>query len=194
MGCIQSSDGKYKLHKSELLMDNQWHRDRVSSVQFCFQTNTNTSSLANQLTVTNDQEIDTSHFTRPREILGIGGFGLVRKVQKATGYDQNTIYAMKSISKGMVISRQSGLAAVMTELKTLILLNDCPLICHLQYAFQDDHQLYMIFDYASGGDLRYNLRKCPGYHFSERLSKIIILQTFLALEFCHSRNILHRGM
>lgn len=189
MGCIQSNDHRKKKDSSHPFTDHQ----KQHKLGFCCHQETTNASLTMCNDTINTLEIDLSHFTKPRELLGIGGFGLVRKIQKLTGHDRNKIYAMKSINKGMVLTRQSGVTAVMTELKTLILLNDYEGICRLHYAFQDSHHLYMIMDYASAGDLRFNLKKCPGFRFTERLSKIFILQTLLALEFCHSRNILHRG-
>jgi serine/threonine protein kinase len=183
MGCVQSTDNKENKYSSSgsCCQQEQNQETHISSVY---------NDCENSI---NSVEIDLSHFQRPKEVLGIGGFGLVRKVLKTTGSDRGSTYALKSINKGMILSRQSGITAVMTELKTLILVDDCDFICRLHYAFQDDSQLYMIMDYALGGDLRYNLRKSPNYKFSERLSKVFIIQALIALDFCHSRNILHRG-
>lgn len=141
----------------------------------------------------NDLEVDLSHFSQPKEILGIGGFGIVRRVEKITCSDHGKNYAMKSISKQTVLSRPSGTRAVMTELKTLILISNCEHICGLKYAFQDDSFLYMIFEYASGGDMRYNLRKAHQCRFNESVSKLIIRQVIAAIQHCHNSFILHRG-
>lgn len=141
----------------------------------------------------NESEVDLSHFSQPKEILGIGGFGIVRRVVKTTGSDNGKSYAMKCISKQTVLSRPSGARAVMTELKALILISNCEHICGLKYAFQDDSFLYMIVEYAGGGDMRYNLRKAHQYRFSERFSKLIIRQVISAIHYCHNSFILHRG-
>lgn len=141
----------------------------------------------------NEIEIDLTHFTAPKEILGIGGFGVVRRVIKNTCADGGSSYAMKSIAKATILARPSGAAAVMTELKALVLVRNSEYICNLQYAFQDEAFLYMIFEYAIGGDMRFNLRKAHNYRFSETLSKMIIRQVFLALDHCHNCSILHRG-
>lgn len=141
----------------------------------------------------NEVELDLTHFSKPKELLGIGGFGLVRRITKLTGYDAGQHYAIKSINKSMVLARHSGTIAVMTELRTLIILEDCDYICRLNYAFQDKNQLYMVLDYASGGDMRFNLRRASMFRFSERLSKIFIMQALIALDHCHRRSILHRG-
>lgn len=144
-------------------------------------------------TPVNELEIDLSHFSSAKEILGIGGFGIVRRVVKLTCHDAGKNYALKSISKQTVLSRPSGTRAVMTELKALIMISHCDHICALKYAFQDEFFLYMVIEYASGGDMRYNLRKAPQYHFSESISKLIIRQVIMAVQHCHNSYILHRG-
>ena len=35
----------------------------------------------------------------------------------------------------------------------------CRFITNLKFAFQDTENLYLVFDYLSGGDLRYHLNK-----------------------------------
>lgn len=142
----------------------------------------------------NEQEVDLSHFSTPHEVLGIGGFGLVRKVVKISGWDAGSIYAAKTTSKASILARSTGLQAMATELKTLILLEGCEHICHLHYAFQDSQHLYYILDYAIGGDMRYNMRRCSHFRFPEALAKLFIKQVLLALQHCHTRSILHRDI
>jgi serine/threonine protein kinase len=150
-------------------------------------------TMASEPTTFNDTEVDLSHFSVCPHILGLGGFGMVRKVTKLTGTDSYQSYALKSMSKGMVLARQTGIAAVMTELKALIMVEDCEFICRLHYAFQDEAHLYMVMDYAACGDLRYNLRLSPLQRFSESLSRVFVHQILSALHHCHLRAILHRG-
>lgn len=163
----------------------------VGSHMICIK-DTQTSNSLPTLPI-NEMEVDLSHFSTPKEILGIGGFGIVRRVVKSTCSDIGMSYALKSISKQTVLSRPSGTRAVMTELKALIMISDCEHICSLKYAFQDDSFLYMVIEYCSGGDMRYNLRKAPQYRFSETTSKIIIRQVISAVQHCHNSYILHRG-
>lgn len=160
-----------------------------SSFNCCRQDETSSSSTS----CINEVEVDMSHFTKPKEILGIGGFGMVRRVTKITGYDSGKDYALKSMAKGMVLSRHSGCAAVMAELRALVILDDCDYICRIHYAYQDKSHLYMVLDYAAGGDMRYNLRKAPNFKYSENFARLVIHQVFLALDHCHRCSILHRG-
>jgi hypothetical protein len=141
----------------------------------------------------NEVEVDLSHFSAPKEILGIGGFGIVRRVVKNTCSDAGVSYALKSISKQTVLSLPSGTRAVLTELKALIMISNFEQICGLKYAFQDDSFLYMVVEYAIGGDMRYNLRKAPLGRFSEDVSKVVIRQVISAVQHCHNCCILHRG-
>ena len=164
----------------------------ISSSNFCF-SNTDTASTSISCGVINETEVDMSHFSKPKEILGIGGFGMVRRITKLTGEDANKDYAIKSMAKAMILSRHSGSVSVMTELRALVILDDCDYICRLHYAFQDKAQLYMVLDCAIGGDMRYNLRKVSLFRFSESFSRIVIHQVLLALDHCHKCSILHRG-
>jgi hypothetical protein len=146
MGCVQSMDDNHNNSNSLHHQSQSPSKKHLWCLSTHQETTNQTSSnylLQNSSTM-NDMEVDLSHFSKPKDLLGIGGFGLVRKITKLTGNDNGTIYAIKSINKGMILSRQSGPTAVMTELKTLILLESCDLVCRLHYAFQDKEQLYMI--------------------------------------------------
>ena len=114
-------------------------------------------------------------------------------VEKLTGNDKGTHYALKSLSKDAVLSRVSGLPSVMTELEALVLIKDHPFICNVRYAFQDSKFLYLVLDLVTCGDMRVNLRHCKGNRFSEAQSKHFSAQIVLAIDYCHSINILHRG-
>lgn len=97
------------------------------------------------------------------------------------------------MSKASVLRRKNGVATVFTELKILSMVN-CPFICNCHYAFQDENYLYLVLDLASGGDLRYNLSIAPNQRFSEERAKFYICQIMLAVQYCHSMNILHRDI
>ncbi len=92
----------------------------------------------------NEDEVDLSHFTSSKRVIGIGGFGMVRTVVKKTGPDKGSTYALKSISKVAVLLRNSGISTVHSELNVLKVLKGCEYICNLHYAFQDDTFLYMV--------------------------------------------------
>ena len=126
-------------------------------------------------------------------IIGIGGFGMVRKVRKLVGSDYGKEYAMKCISKEMILKRSSGANIVYQELNCLMLLLDCKYTCNIHYAFQDCRYIYFVLDLADGGDLRTKVITSPDKRLSEEFAKYYISQVIEALSFCHQKNILHRG-
>jgi hypothetical protein len=69
---------------------------------------------------------------------------MIRNLTKLTGHDVNQEYALKSLSKQVVVARNSGVAAAITELRALVLLRGCKFICNVHYAFQDSTHLYMV--------------------------------------------------
>lgn len=186
MGCNSSSDNSaIQLHSHQHL----YLPAKPSSLCWKEEAITKTVTTFNF----NETEVDLTHFSKGYDALGVGGFGLVRRVRKYTGNDKGIDYAMKSMSKEAILKRTSGPSAVITELKCLILLSDCRYICRIHYAFQSPSHLFMILELASGGDLRCCLRATPQSKFSETTAKLLVCQIFLALEHCHRLNILHRG-
>ena len=59
------------------------------------------------------------------------------------------------MSKSLVISKKS-VSSVMNE-KTLLSELKNEFIINMFYAFQDKENLYLVLDYKSGGDLRYQI-------------------------------------
>ena len=140
----------------------------------------------------NSNEIDLSHFVL-QNVLGQGGFGVVRVAKKLSGPDKGQLYAIKCLSKKTVLQRSSGPSSVLTELQALALL-DSPFISNSHYAFQNPVSLFLVVDLALGGDLRYNLKYDARNKFSEDRAKFYIAQVLLALDSCHKNNILHRDV
>jgi Protein kinase domain len=145
------------------------------------------------LTTSQDMSIDMSHFTFPKKVLGLGGYGCVRATKKLSGRDKGAVYALKSLSKFAVLQRSSGVVSVLSELRALTLLADGPFICNIHYAFQDDIFLYMVLDLALGGDMRYNLKNSSNCRFTEARAQFYIAQIIIAVSCCHNAGILHRG-
>jgi hypothetical protein len=169
----------------------------------------------------NQKEIDSSHFDIEKDdILGIGGFGLVRVCTKVSGSNRGEKYAIKSINKSIILKRSTGVKSVMAELNALIrgiylsiylifnliinliinlyhthqLVVDIPFICRLRYAFQDNTHLFMVIDLCTGGDIRQTLKKFPQCRFPEELARFYICQIVIGLNHCHNASILHRDI
>lgn len=137
-------------------------------------------------------ELQISYFCT-HDTLGAGGFGYVKKATKLCGDDTGITYAIKIMRKDALLARRKGVHCVMTELSILVQL-DHPFICNAQYAFQDTQHLYLILDYCSGGDMRYNLAHSPNRRFSEEIVRFYAAQLILAIEYCHSVHTLHRDV
>ena len=97
---------------------------------------------------------------------------------------------MKEISKVKILDCKN-IRSVKNERELLSKMNH-PFIVNLQFSFQDNHNLYLVIDYLTGGDLRYHL-----YHkkyFDEMQAKFIISCIILGLEYCHTNLIIHRDI
>ena len=60
------------------------------------------------------------------------------------------------------------------------------------YAFQDEDNLFIIMNLMEGGDLRYHLSKMT--FFTEGETKFMVASIVLALDYMHSKMIIHRDV
>ena len=67
-----------------------------------------------------------------------------------------------------------------------------PFIINMLCAFQDYENLYLVLDFLSGGDLRYQFNS--DHTFTENELKIFISCIILSLEYIHSNNVIHRDI
>jgi serine/threonine protein kinase len=65
-------------------------------------------------------------------------------------------------------------------------------IVNMLYAFQDDDNLYILMNLMEGGDLRYHLSKLTV--FSEGETKFMIASILMALDYLHSKLVVHRDV
>ncbi|GMR42012.1 hypothetical protein PMAYCL1PPCAC_12207, partial [Pristionchus mayeri] len=127
-----------------------------------------------------------AHFSVIRSI-GRGAFGRVCIVQHRSSHK---LYAMKYMSKERCI-RQNMAENVLKELSIVTTL-DHPFIVNLHSAFQDAGYMYIVSDLLLGGDLRFHLNQ-HGI-FREDRSKLYFCEIALAVDYLHSRCILHRDI
>jgi len=100
-------------------------------------------------------------------VIGKGGFGEVRLVQKA---DSGQIYAMKTLKKSEMVMRDQ-LAHARAE-RDLMAEIDTPWVVQLYYSFQDSTYLHLIMEFCPGGDLMTMLLQYDT--FSEDITKFYI--------------------
>ena len=143
----------------------------------------NIDSVSQQSSI---QKISRSSFEFLK-IIGRGGFGRVWKVlHKPT----KKIYAMKSMLKTRIIDTKNE-QNVIDEREILSKLNH-PFIANMHYAFQDYSNLYLVQDYLSGGNLRYQMIKRK--KFTENQIKFLLGCLILSLSYLKTKGIIHRDI
>jgi serine/threonine protein kinase len=141
--------------------------------------------------VTKPSVIDRTQFECDR-LIGLGGFGRVDAVTKTAGFDKNVQYAMKTLSKAVILEK-NHVSMVLKE-RNLHARLHCPQLVNMHYAFQDERNLYMITDLCLGGDLHYQLTQTPTRCFSEMQARFYVASIILCLEYMHSAGVIHRDL
>lgn len=104
------------------------------------------------------------------------------------------LLAMKVVQKFNAFHSDTSLQHSLDERLALQLAADHPFIVRLRYAFQTERAMYLITDFASGGDLRTMLNRRPAKRIDEDEARTLFAQLLLALEHLHSLNIMHRDI
>ena len=116
----------------------------------------------------------------PLRCLGKGAFGTVHLVkQHATG----RLYAQKQFKKASLTVHKRLVEQTRTERNILESVNRHPFVVKLFYAFQDQEKLYLILEYAQGGELFHHLKM--ERMFSEEAASFYMAEMVLALEHLH---------
>lgn len=121
------------------------------------------------------------------KVLGKGAFG---KVMLVKARDHGTVYAMKVLSKAVLLERNE-VTHTRTERKTLEDTHH-PFLVHLRFAFQSPSKLFLVMDYCCGGELFYHL-KCRG-RFDEPRARLYAAEIASALSHLHSRKVIYRDL
>ncbi|KAI9688693.1 MAG: serine/threonine protein kinase psk1 [Bathelium mastoideum] len=117
----------------------------------------------------------------PLTCLGKGTFGTVLLVkQRATG----RLYAQKQFRKASLTVHKKLVEQTKTERVILESINRHPYVVKLFYAFQDHEKLYLILEYAQGGELFTHL--ATEKMFSEEVAAFYMAEMILALEHLHT--------
>lgn len=112
--------------------------------------------------------------------LGKGTYGTVLLVkQGVTG----RLYAQKQLKKATLTVHKKLVEQTRTERSILESVNRHPFVVKLFYAFQDREKLYLILEYAQGGELFTHLAQ--ERMFSEEVASFYMAEMALALEHLH---------
>lgn len=151
------------------------------------------AAAARELTRTEADESTTS----PNEVgledfelvtvLGRGGFGTVLQVRKRS---DGRIFAMKVFKKAE-LRRRRQVERTRTE-RGIIQHADHPYIVKLRYAFQTAAKLYMVMDFAQGGDFFSFLRRFR--RLDESWVSFYVAELGLALQHLHDMAVVYRDL
>jgi len=112
-------------------------------------------------------------------------------VRKATGLDAGKLFAMKVLKKASIFMHKKDTEHTKAERDILGMIAH-PFIVNLVYAFQTAGKLYLILQYASGGELFTCLQK-EGM-MMEEAAKFYLAEIVLALEHLHGLGIIYRDL
>lgn len=60
--------------------------------------------------------------------------------------------------------------------------------------FWDEKKIYLILEYAPGGELYKDLKKQPNARYAEPIAADYIRQMCIALKYLHSKDVIHRDI
>ncbi|KAJ1649206.1 hypothetical protein IWQ61_009634, partial [Dispira simplex] len=129
--------------------------------------------------------LDDFHVMR---LIGQGAYGRVFLVQhKQSGQ----YFAMKVVRKSRVVANSRQITFTKAE---RAILEDVrhPFVVRLFYAFQTAECLYLILEYASGGELFHHMN--VERMFTERVARFFTAEIVLALEHLHTLGIIYRDL
>ena len=116
----------------------------------------------------------------PLRCLGKGAFGTVHLVkQQASG----RLFAQKQFKKASLTVHKRLVEQTRTERHILETVNRHPFVVKLFYAFQDQEKLYLILEYAQGGELFTHL--AVERMFTEEVAAFYMAEMVLALQHLH---------
>lgn len=123
----------------------------------------------------------TAEDFQPLRCLGKGTYGTVHLVkQESTG----RLYAQKQFRKASLTVHKKLVEQTKTERAILESVNRHPFVVKLFYAFQDHEKLYLILEYAQGGELFTHLAQ--ERMFTEEVASFYMAEMVLALEHLHT--------
>lgn len=104
--------------------------------------------------------------------------------------DEPQYFALKILNKDKVL--QNNLVRYAKTERDVLTFTKHPYIVGLNYAFQSAHKLFLMLDYAPGGNMERTLQR--DHRFTEDRARLYIAQIILALEDLHKRDIIYRDL
>uniref|UniRef100_A0A673M841 Serine/threonine-protein kinase Sgk1-like n=1 Tax=Sinocyclocheilus rhinocerous TaxID=307959 RepID=A0A673M841_9TELE len=157
----------------------------LSSNQYCAKLVFNT--IYSRLLVTSSRTVSVADFYYLK-VIGTGSFG---KVFLATHRENGRYYAVKVLQKHIILTRKEE-RNVMCEHRVLLKTLNHPFLVKLHFSFQTKDRLYLVLDYACGGELFYHLQR-EGV-FGEPRARFYAAEMACALGYLHSLKIVYRDL
>ncbi|KAJ5683345.1 Serine/threonine-protein kinase psk1 [Penicillium macrosclerotiorum] len=154
-------------------------------------TSVTTDLAGNGINVRNQlcRKMTTEDF-EPLLCLGKGSFGTVLLVRHVV---TGKLYAQKQFKKASITVHKKLVEQTKTERMVLESVNRHPFVVKLFYAFQDHEKLYLILEYAQGGELFTHL--AMERMFQEDAAAFYMAEMVLALEHLHQNvGVLYRDL
>ncbi|KAG0795433.1 hypothetical protein G6F21_002102 [Rhizopus arrhizus] len=120
-----------------------------------------------------------------KDVMARGAFGKVTLVKY-----KEQFYAMKILSKSYLISQTDRSSPIEEK---IVLSGTHEWLPKLYASFQDEKYLYLVMEYAPGGDLQGLMERRQG-HFTEQEAKFYIAELILAVESVHQLGYMHRDI
>ncbi|GAB0492589.1 hypothetical protein MMPV_003857 [Pyropia vietnamensis] len=125
-----------------------------------------------------------------KKLLGSGSSGNVFLV---AARDTGELFAMKVIPKASLTSSPECRRHALDERLVMEVTRPHPFVLPLRYAFQSPRKLYMVMEYAAGGDL-YSFLRRRGRSLGEAATRFILAELVLGLEHLHSSAVVYRDL
>ncbi|CAH0731876.1 unnamed protein product, partial [Brenthis ino] len=144
--------------------------------------------------IINHEAYGNSYKWSPRDFelgsaLGQGKFGHVHVArEKKTGF----LVAIKALFKSQITKSRCE-RQVMREIEIQSHLKH-PNVLRLLTWFHDERRIYLVVEFAAGGELYKHLTNSPKGRFPENKAAKYIYQVADAVEYCHQHHVIHRDI
>jgi protein kinase A len=123
------------------------------------------------------------------QVLGTGSFGKVFLVKDKTN---GKIGALKQISKERIIKTKQ-VEHTIGE-KDILFSTKSSFLTEMFDYFQDRESIFLVLDFANGGEMFTVLQRQPNRRFSSVQTRFFCAETVMAFEYLHNLDILHRDL
>jgi len=120
-------------------------------------------------------------------LIGRGGYGEVYLCRKI---DTREILVLKRMKKALYLTKNE-VPRVQRE-RAVLSGSQSPWIIKLKYSFQDSEYLYLVMEYAAGGDLKTLLENLG--HLEGDMAKFYFTEMLLCVEYLHGLGFVHRDL